>query len=823
LRKRSIHVFATDFLPFPGGQCTAGGLRGSQIINALRQAGHRVTCSMPLTTHAARTEHALTIELSADERWLCEHFFEPDVVLNRVEPDIAIYGNIEVLRSVRRFSREIVQIADLNGPIHMESLLMKGSPPALAALDGEEMERASQGILDRLRDIDYVMTVSERQKFFWLAFCSVAGFSLADLEALVCPFSFAVPEAPRRISPELTVVHAGGFYPWQEQTDILRSVACLLDRVAGARLHIVGGPHKGLPNEQSAEALIGELQAHPSVRYHGFCSFETLTNLLSSAWMAIDLMHQSLERELAINARTIHFLKTGTPVIYNPYSTLSALIEKYRAGWTVSPSDTEGVERVFQEIVRQGPELIRKLSGNALELSRGELEPNLLMKPLVDLCGSVELPSRRSKSRTPAARPMARALCLSQDTDALVKLRIGYPLEAVMRAGRLGGLSRYGIASDDLRKLRQDDRHYDVVVIQRSLPALYYRALSAAGVPFVLDVDDNLLAAASYRREGMETALVVGLSLARALTVPNPRLIRMLEKYSGLRLGHKAFVTPNSLPFPSGTARAQQPSQLLWIQSDIAALGDSREAVVRAVEDFSRRNKLPVLLIGRTVIDNPRFTYQKILGQIPFDENLRLLANSSTSIGIAPLETSADEETLDFISGKSDLKLLLFAGYGHPGVYSSAPPYEDSPLRQAGILVGNTYAEWTEALDYQYREGWRHIAAEAANIRERRASDRVALESWIPALEAGRLADPVRGTTLHQAVQAHERAHPGERLFGDGESDEATVAVRTRLLEHHVKRLRAELAAHQNSYSWRISAPLRALAKTILPRTDRQS
>jgi hypothetical protein len=268
--------------------------------------------------------------------------------------------------------------------------------------------------------------------------------------------------------------------------------------------------------------------------------------------------------------------------------------------------------------------------------------------------------------------------------------------------------------------------------------------------------------------------------------------------------------------------RAQQPSQLLWIQSDIAALGDSREAVARAVEDFSRRNKLPVLLIGKTVIDNPRFTYQRILGQIPFDENLRLLANSSTSIGIAPLETSADEETLDFISGKSDLKLLLFAGYGHPGVYSSAPPYTDSALRQAGVLVGNTYAEWTEALDYQYREGWRHIEAEAVNIRERRASDRVALESWIPALEACRLADPVRGTTLHQAVQAHERAHPGERLLGDCEFEEATDVVRTRLLEHHVKRLRAELAAHQNSYSWRISAPLRALAKPIMSRTHRQ-
>jgi hypothetical protein len=315
------------------------------------------------------------------------------------------------------------------------------------------------------------------------------------------------------------------------------------------------------------------------------------------------------------------------------------------------------------------------------------------------------------------------------------------------------------------------------------------------------------------------TDLLIGLSLANAVTVPNPRLIHLLEKYSGLRLRDKAFVTPNSLPFPAEAPIAKQPSQLLWIQSDIAALAESREAVVRAVEDFSCRYNLPVLLIGRTVLDNPRFTHQKVLGHLPFDDNLSLLARASTSIGVAPLETIADEETLDFISGKSDLKLLLFAGFGHPGVYSVSPPYTDSPLCEAGILVPNTYAEWVEALEYQYREGWRHVLKHTHLIRERRSSGRVALESWVPALESCRMSKPVEGRTLQIAVTEAEECRAAQGEFGDPpfENEQKSVLLaHSRALEHDVRCLRSELAAHKNSYSWRITAPLRALAKPIL-------
>ncbi len=91
------------------------------------------------------------------------------------------------------------------------------------------------------------------------------------------------------------------------------------------------------------------------------------------------------------------------------------------------------------------------------------------------------------------------------------------------------------------------------------------------------------------------------------MTAPSPRLVQLLEKYSGCLLANHAFITPNGLPYHPwpATRAAAQPSQIVWIQSDIAALVESRAAVVQAVEDFSRKYQVPLILIGETCSLDP--------------------------------------------------------------------------------------------------------------------------------------------------------------------------------------------------------------------------
>ena len=402
----------------------------------------------------------------------------------------------------------------------------------------------------------------------------------------------------------------------------------------------------------------------------------------------------------------------------------------------------------------------------------------------------------------------------------------------------------------------------------------------------MLDVDDNLLARAHYRTEDPELWLLTGLRHAAAVTVPNPRLALMLEKYSGLPLTGRSFVAPNALPFgkPRSPASLTQPSQIIWIQSDIAALTNSREAVVRAVEEFSVKHRLPVVLIGKNVLERPQFSNQVVMGQIDFQSNLQLLAAAPSSIGVAPLETDSDAETLDFVSGKSDLKILLFSGYGHAGVFSASPPYTDSPLRECAAITGNSYQGWAASLAHAFREGWRAGADHAAHVQQERNIDRVARESWAPALQACVLPRPVRGADLYEMVRSfqtmdrgparslgylianpdvgrgyltaendtwdHYAAHgkaearslrheaaahhqlldtlsrESEELFQRADSKlgqftQAQEEARTSALRHEIQSLQSRVKELRASYSWKITAPIRVLMKPVMERMAR--
>lgn len=729
-----------------------------QLISGLRRAGHHVTFSMPLKNFlAGRNVDKILPLLSKEDLWASEHFFEQDVVLNRIQPDVAIGCNINTYRTPPRFPRNIVQIMDMYGPLQFEGLLLDNPNYDEAMVSGPMLESRCRDMVDKFRSVDYVVTVSERQKYFWSAYCSLAGFSFAELNMLVCPAVFDVPPVQRNPSPQMSVVYAGGFYPWQNPNRFLERTAVLLDQVPGATLHVFGGPHAGLVNEADAKAFLARLQTNRSVNYHGYRPVEEVLAHLSQCWFALELMERNIERELAITGRTLEFLSSGTPVVYNDYSTLSGLIAKYRAGWTVSPQDDSALERIIGQLTNQGLSLVNELSANATRLAKEEFLPDKAIAPLVDLCSADELPSRQTNTRVtsfPAKKAgIGRVLVISPDGGTLVDLRLRNPMRALHRQGLIDGMT---VTNVSLEPLRNDHTVYDAIVTQRALPIYIYDLLENLALNFIADVDDNLLARAAYRTDPLEVSITTGLRLCTAVTTPNPRLVRSFESYAGLQLAHKAFMTPNALPFGQGAydRPAAPPSQLLWIQSDIAALDRNRENVVRAVEEFSNQHGLPIILIGRNVLDRPQFRNQVVMGEIDFTSNLQVLATAPLSIGIAPLETDSDQGTLDFIAGKSDLKMVLFAGFGHCGVYSAAPPYTDSDLQNGLNVIGNSAAEWKEALEYEFREGWKSIAAKARDVRAKRDIDKVAAETWLPALQAGRLARPVTGAEIYDAFQS---------------------------------------------------------------------
>ena len=699
-------------------------------------------------------------QLTKEEIWASDNYFEPEVVLNRIQPDIAIYCNVNTFRTISRFAKEIIHILDFYGPVQLEGLFLSADEPD-AMQDPHILEAFCREMVQKLRDIDYVITVSERQKYFWSAYCTLAGFRLSDVNVIVCPAAFQAPSVTRNPAPFPTVVYSGGFYPWQKPDRALTNAAAILEDIEGATLHIFGGAHAGMPNEEHVSRLLAGLQEFRCVKYHGYRPVEELMATLSTAWCALELMEQNLERELAVTGRTLEFLSSGTPVIYNNYATLSKLIEQYGAGWTLPSSDRSALCPVFEELKSQGVDLVNKLSSNAQRLAACEFSAERSMLPLAELCEgalkkrprAVSPSSIRHVPAQPGRASLGRVLAISPGAGALRELRVNNPLRALQRQGHIDGMR---VVDAFFHELRNDPNQYEVILIQRAVPEFIFETLHNLGLPFVLECDDNILARAAYRTAEPEADMIAGLRYCSILTAPNPRLVRKLEKYSGVGLTGKAFILPNALPFPENARLkpGSAPSQILWIQSDIAALSNSREAVVRAVDDFSTKYSLPIVLIGPRVLSNREFRRQIFMGEIDFSSNLQLLEFTPVSVGVAPLETDADEETLDFVAGKSDLKMLLFAGYGHAGVYSSAPPYTDSPLQDGLGVVENTYEAWMAALEYQYREGWRDVPRISERIQRERHIDAVARESWQPALRTCVLPRPIRGADLYDALQA---------------------------------------------------------------------
>jgi hypothetical protein len=852
-----------------------------QVISALRNAGHRVSLSFALPGYAGSSPAGnIRPHLSNDDLWCCEHHLRPEIVLNRVQPEIALYCDVSTVSGVRRYANDIVQIVDLCEPLPFAALMSGSSEDAGS---NGRLEHECRQVVERLSQVDYVITVSERQRYFWLAYCSLAGFSFSELRAAVCPFCIETDPLERKPSCCPSLLHAGGFYSWRDQERFLRAAASSLDETPGAKLHVAGGILAGTPDERQAEDSIRELQTHRSVEYHGDLPREELNRVLANVWATLDLNERTLEGELAAPDRAAQFLAAGVPIIYNNFGSFANDIREYRAGWTVDTETTRGLESVLEELVTAGQPLVEELSRNALRLSSEKLNPIEAMRPLVELCDSAGKRGSLARSRSaqvqgkPAA--IGKVLAISRDIGAVGELRMNNPFRALHRQRLIDG---FVTSHPLLARLAGDNSLYEVIFTQRALPEGVWVALSQLGLPYLLEVDDNLMACAGYRRNDPEekASLISGLRQASVLTVPNPRLVHLLEKYSTLPLARKSFIVPNALPYGlsrSGAAPAA-PTQILWIQSDIAALTNSCEAVIRAVETVSSRYDLPVILIGRNVLDRPRFTRQVVMGEMDFNSNLQLLAAAPTSIGVAPLETNADLETIDFICGKSDLKILLFSGYGHSGVFSASPPYTDSPLSNCAILTRNTYEEWVEALEYAYREGWKSAAACAQRIQQERNIDRVAREAWWPALEACVLPRPVRGADLYEAFTANDagldRSEVLERRVGDfnggpparmeaaeGHSGSETAGkhsflheARThrRLLEqmekeieelserrlrqrqelqedgrfsflqHEMRRLQTEVKDLRESYSWKITAPLRVLAKPVMERIGRR-
>lgn len=352
-----------------------------------------------------------------------------------------------------------------------------------------------------------------------------------------------------------------------------------------------------------------------------------------------------------------------------------------------------------------------------------------------------------------------RVLAVVEDLRGLVAAcRVHAPL---MTLKRQGVVSDYRVTDSTLTGVPADFS-FDVLWIQRA-PAtrLAARLVTRFAHQYLHDMDDLLITTPAYIQAGElpdRDALLAVADHAAVFTAPSGRFVRLMEKHGQLSFAGRSVICPNALELPAYGARSTAPPQgLIFTQSHRLALTESREDVLGAVRRFVRRSRLPLYyfgpppdVLGEGVADllGPVVA----CGYLDFWRYHALLAAWPSMIGVAPLETAGDAATIDFVAAKSDVKMVEFAGFGHPAVYSSAAPFTDTDLR-AGRVVANNEGEWGEALAQTLEAGWRYASDEQSQMLAARSMERIAAECWRPALLASRLPESRRVGELETKVR----------------------------------------------------------------------
>lgn len=381
-------------------------------------------------------------------------------------------------------------------------------------------------------------------------------------------------------------------------------------------------------------------------------------------------------------------------------------------------------------------------------------------------------PDPRDVSGAPGGAAVSPSAALRSDAPrvlAIADVAVSY-VAAWRIHGPLAALKRRGLVSDyvvtdaTLRGLPRRGR-FDVVWLQRAVdPFVTQRLVSGLGGRFLLDVDDHLLCRPGYLQDfefPCPEGIAEALRAARVVTVPSQRLAGLLTARAGADLTAKAIVCPNATRLAGLAPREpRRPEAVVLTQGHRLALTESAEEVLTAIADVARRHALPICSFGPALTAGTAGR-DRILrgviesGQLSLAEYHGVLADLPPMLAVAPLETRGDAATVEFVAGKSDVKMVDYGGFGHPGVYSDAAPYAESDLH-CGRLAANTHDAWTAAMEEVLADGWRAARDEQLAVMARRDIDAIAETCWGPAIEAARLESLVEVRELFSLLDVAE-------------------------------------------------------------------
>ena len=371
-----VLLFSNDLMPFEGLPTSGGGLRAFQILRGLEAHGVEVLASMPGFTYLAEKYRNV---IKPEQRELFWRWETQAELITRHKPDAVIFtSNWDHYALPKK--PEVPLILDLHGSRLIENALWN------SYVDRDKKARV-------LGMADCIICAGQLQRNYFNGWLVQAGRVPVDEQFIrYIPISLS-PDQPERNDDEgefPVIVSGGGWFPWQNQSKAIFAVSNSIERHQRGSFNIFGTPHE-TNNLSPAEQKIRDVYAQvrqmaersDRVRVNGYIARDELVKIYSQAHVALELMEYNLERELAFTTRTIEYLWSGLPVLYNNYSEISRHISDYDAGWTISPDDDVAMALALDEMFNDR-KLLKQKSENAKRLVADRFSWDKTIQPLID-------------------------------------------------------------------------------------------------------------------------------------------------------------------------------------------------------------------------------------------------------------------------------------------------------------------------------------------------------------------------------------------------------------------------------------------------------
>jgi len=369
--RRRVLVLTRDLIPLPGRATSGGGLRAWGLGEALRLKGHDVVYSVPRKVVPEGEEYEELRSLA----------FEPGdlhTTLLRAEPDVLLVEQWGLATHLSDTS--IPVILDLHGSLILENAFRRH----------RSLTSNAAAKIKALQKADLVICPGVRQRAYFMSWLMMSGADPMDIPVAVVPVSMPPEQPPRRADTggPLSLVYGGQLWPWIDSGDALVAAAEVLEETGAGTLNLfVNEPERAdvLPYDDSSETpawhLPERVRSSDVVKLEGMIPHDAMVDRYTAAHLAVDLYAHNTERDLACTTRTVEYMWCGLPVVYGDYGELAGLIQRYEAGWIVSPGDGEAVRAAIREAVENRDEL-RRRGENASRLVREELLWDRTVEPL---------------------------------------------------------------------------------------------------------------------------------------------------------------------------------------------------------------------------------------------------------------------------------------------------------------------------------------------------------------------------------------------------------------------------------------------------------